>query len=294
MAQKDNLIQWFPGHMAKTRRLMRESLPLVDAVVEIRDARIPYSSRNPEIAKIVGAKPRIILLNKADFADKKVTDDWVLFFKERNLAAIPVDCRNGRGLKDVMPAVKEVCSDLIERLKKRNMEGRPLRIMVVGIPNVGKSSFINRMAGGKKTKVEDRPGVTVRKQWIKLNDGSELLDMPGVLWPKFEDNVVGKNLAFTGAVKDQVMDIEDLGCSLCEILARDYFDNFSKRYGISKEEAEGKNSYELLSLVAEKRKMLLGGGVPDTLRAAQTVLDEFRGGVLGKISLEVPRLKNDR
>ena len=293
MAQKDNIIQWFPGHMAKTRRLMRESLPLVDAVVEIRDARIPYSSRNPEIAKIVGPKPRIILLNKADFADKNVTDNWVLFFRERNLKAIPVDCRNGRGLKEVTPAVKEVCSDLIERLKRKNVV-RPLRIMVVGIPNVGKSSFINRMAGGRKAKVEDRPGVTVRQQWIKLSDGSELLDMPGVLWPKFEDNIVGKNLAFTGAVKDQVMDIEDLGCSLCEVLNENYFENFSKRYGITKEEAEGKTSFELLSLVAEKRKMLMGGGVPDTLRAAQTVLDEFRSGTLGRISLEVPRLKNDK
>ncbi len=280
--------------MAKTRRLMRENLSLVDAVVEIRDARIPYSSRNPEIAKIVGAKPRIILLNKADFADKKITEQWVEFFKQRDIAAIPVDCRNGMGLKDVMPAVKAACAELIERLKKRNMGSRPLRIMVVGIPNVGKSSFINRMAGGKKAKVENRPGVTIRKQWIKLNDGSELLDMPGVLWPKFEDNEVGKNLAFTGAVKDQVMDIEDLGCSLCEILARDHFDNFSKRYKIEREEAEGKSSFELLSLVAEKRKMILAGGVPDTLRAAQTVLDEFRGGMLGRISLELPRLRNER
>ena len=289
MAQNEKIIQWFPGHMAKTRRIMRESLPLVDAVVELRDARVVHSSRNPEIEKIVGNKPRIILLNKADGADENITHEWVEFFKKKGIIAISVDCKNGRGLKEVMPAVREAAADLLLRLAKRQMENRPLRIMVVGIPNVGKSSFINRMAKGRKAKVEDRPGVTLGKQWIKLADGVELLDMPGVLWPKFEDPTVGRHLAYTGAVKDAIMDLEDLACTLCRLLARDYRKEFCERYSFSEEELEGKESFEIVTMVAEKRKMLMAGGVPDTLRASQTILDEFRGGKIGRISLEKPR-----
>ena len=188
-----------------------------------------------------------------------------------------------------MPAVREAASDLLLRLAKRQMENRPLRIMVVGIPNVGKSSFINRMAKGRKAKVEDRPGVTLGKQWIKLSDGVELLDMPGVLWPKFEDPAVGRNLAYTGAVKDAIMDLEDLACTLCRLLVRDYNKEFCERYSFSKEELEGKEPFQILTMVADKRKMLMAGGVPDTLRASQTILDEFRGGKIGRISLEKPR-----
>lgn len=286
---KEKIIQWFPGHMAKTRRIMRESLPLVDVVVELRDARVVHSSRNPEIEKIVGKKPRIILLNKSDGADENVTAAWVEFFKKKGISALAVDCKNGRGLKEVMPAVRDACADLLQRQAMRQMETKPLRIMVVGIPNVGKSSFINRMAKSRKAKVEDRPGVTLGKQWIKLDDGAELLDMPGVLWPKFEDVTVGRNLAYTGAIKDTIMDLEDLAATLCNLLMADYRKELCGRYSLTEEEITDKSGFEVLTLIAQKRKMVRAGGLPDTLRASTTLLDEFRGGKIGRISLEKPR-----
>ena len=282
-------IQWFPGHMAKTRRLMRESLRLVDIVVEVIDARIPISSRNPELPGLVGQKPRIVLLNKCDAADDAVTRDWCSYYKEQGVVAIPTDCRSGKGIKQFVPAVKEVLRPLLERRAQKGMQGAPIRMMIVGIPNVGKSSFINRMAGSRRTKVEDRPGVTRGRQWVNLENGIDLLDMPGVLWPKFEDKRVGEYLAFTGAVKDNVVDIELLSMRLLELLNRRYHRLLCDRYTLTDEETAAIEAYDLLKLVARKRGMLQPGGEANTERAAIAVLDEFRSGKIGKITLETPQ-----
>lgn len=281
-------IQWFPGHMTKTRRLMEKDLKLVDIVVELTDARIPFSSRNPEIDRILGNKPRLLLLNKCDAADEAVNRRWCEYYKEKGITALPTDCRSGRGLKAFLPAVREVLKDQLARLEEKGMGGRPIRMMVVGIPNVGKSSFINRMAGSRVAKVEDRPGVTRGKQWAKLESGAELLDMPGVLWPKFDDQEVAEHLAFTGAIKDDVMDIEMLAMRLLEVLCKDYLPLVIERYKVTAEEVEGLDGYDLLELVARKRGMLMAGGAANTERAAITVLDEFRSGKIGSISLEKP------
>ncbi len=282
-------IQWFPGHMAKTRRLMRESLRLVDIVVEVIDARIPISSRNPELPGLVGQKPRIVLLNKCDAADDAVTRGWCSYYKEQGVVAIPTDCRSGKGIKQFVPAVKEVLRPLLERRAQKGMQGAPIRMMIVGIPNVGKSSFINRMAGSRRTKVEDRPGVTRGRQWVNLENGIDLLDMPGVLWPKFEDKRVGEYLAFTGAVKDNVVDIELLSMRLLELLNRRYHRLLCDRYKLTDEETAEIEAYDLLKLVARKRGMLQPGGEANTERAAIAVLDEFRSGKIGKITLETPQ-----
>lgn len=282
-------IQWFPGHMAKTRRLMRESLRLVDIVVEVIDARIPISSRNPKLPGLVGQKPRIVLLNKCDAADDAVTRDWCSYYKEQGVVAIPTDCRSGKGIKQFVPAVKEVLRPLLERRAQKGMQGAPIRMMIVGIPNVGKSSFINRMAGSRRTKVEDRPGVTRGRQWVNLENGIDLLDMPGVLWPKFEDKRVGEYLAFTGAVKDNVVDIELLSMRLLELLNGRYHRLLCDRYKLTDEETAEIEAYDLLKLVARKRGMLQPGGEANTERAAIAVLDEFRSGKIGKITLETPQ-----
>ena len=282
-------IQWFPGHMAKTRRLMRESLRLVDIVVEVIDARIPISSRNPELPGLVGQKPRIVLLNKCDAADDAVTRGGCSYYKEQGVVAIPTDCRSGKGIKQFVPAVKEVLRPLLERRAQKGMQGAPIRMMIVGIPNVGKSSFINRMAGSRRTKVEDRPGVTRGRQWVNLENGIDLLDMPGVLWPKFEDKRVGEYLAFTGAVKDNVVDIELLSMRLLELLNGRYHRLLCDRYKLTDEETAEIEAYDLLKLVARKRGMLQPGGEANTERAAIAVLDEFRSGKIGKITLETPQ-----
>lgn len=281
-------IQWFPGHMAKTRRLMQESLPLVDIIIELTDARIPASSRNPEIDKLTGGKPRIVLLNKCDAADERVLQQWCDFYKRQGIAALPTDCRSGKGLNRFLPLVREVLAEELARREQKGMSGKPIRMMIVGIPNAGKSSFINRMANAKRTKVEDRPGVTRGKQWVSLDKGVDLLDMPGVLWPKFEDPLVGEHLAFTGAVKDDVIDIELLAMRLLELLNRDYHKLLCARYGLTEAETEGTAPDGLLALVGRKRGMLLAKGEVNTERAAITVLDEFRSGKLGKITLEKP------
>ncbi len=290
MNNEDIKIQWFPGHMAKTRRLMKESLPLVDILVEVLDARIPISSRNPEIDKIAGDKPRLLLLNKADYADESVTGAWCQTFKERGMLALAADCRSGRGLKAFTPAVYTVLAEHMAKLKAKGMSGRPMRIMVVGIPNVGKSSFINRMAGAKRAKAEDRPGVTRGRQWVKLEGGMELLDMPGVLWPKFDDKRVGFHLAFTGAIKDDILDIEGLTTRLLHELKVCARPMLMARYKLSTDEMEGIEDHDLLNLIGRKRGMLLSGDRVDTARAASVILDEFRGGVIGRISLERPRV----
>lgn len=282
-------IQWFPGHMAKTRRLMRESLRLVDVVVEVIDARIPISSRNPELPGLVGQKPRIVLLNKCDAADEMITRDWCNYYKEQGIAAIPTDCRSGKGIKQFVPTVKEVLRPLLERRAQKGMQGAPIRMMIVGIPNVGKSSFINRMAGSRRRKVEDRPGVTRGRQWVNLENGIDLLDMPGILWPKFEDKRVGEYLAFTGAVKDDVVDIELLAMRLLELLNERYHELLCERYKMTDEETADIDAYDLLELVAQKRGMLQSGGTVNTERAAIAVLDEFRSGKIGKITLETPQ-----
>ncbi len=281
--QRQN-VQWFPGHMAKTRRLIKESLPLVDAVAEVLDARIPESSRNPEIFKLIGDKPIIVLLNKCDLADEKATRRWIETFARQGAHALPVDCRTGKGLNNFRPLVCELLKDKIASNTEKGMAGRSIRVMVVGIPNTGKSSFINRMAGKNKAKVADKPGVTRQNQWFDIGSGIQLLDTPGVLWPKFEDPKAGDKLAFTGSVKDQIMDIEIIAQRLLGVLKVSYADRLSKRYGL--ENLENIENHELLEMLAKKRGMLIGGGGADTERAAVMLLDEFRGGMLGRITLE--------
>lgn len=254
---------------------------MVDAVVEVTDARIPESSRNPIIDELCGKKPRIMLLNKCDAADEKATEAWRKFYETKGICVIVCDCRSGKGVNKFLPAVKKLLRELSERRKSRGMIGKAMRLMVVGIPNVGKSSFINRMANSKKTKVGDRPGVTRGKQWVTIDKDVELLDMPGILWPKFEDKDVAQRLAFTGAVKDEVMDTEALARALGAVLMRDYPDLMKARYGIT---GEG----DILVEIASARKMLVSGGEPDTERAAAALLDEFRGGKIGKITLDKP------
>ncbi len=281
-------IQWFPGHMAKTRRLMKENLSLVDIVVEITDARIPISSRNPEMKSMVGRKPRIVVLNKCDMADVNLTSEWIEYYRTKGIPAIVTDCRSGHGLNKLTPVVKDVLKDELERRERKGMEGKPIRMMIVGIPNVGKSSLINRVAGGKRAKVEDRPGVTRGKQWVTLEKGFDMLDMPGVLWPKFEDKTVGEHLAFTGAIKDDIMDIELLAMRLADLLNRDYHSLLCERYKLSDEETENIEPYDLLELIGAKRGMKVSGGEVNTERAAIMLLDEFRGGKIGRITLEKP------
>jgi len=264
--------------MAKTRRLMRDNLKLVDIVAELRDARIPYSSQNPEIDKICAGKPRVLLLCKADLADENVTGMWKNYFAEQNLPCLAVDCRSGKGLSSFEPLVRKTLVALLERRKARGMIGGSLRVMVVGVPNVGKSSLINRLAGGKPTKVEDRPGVTRTKQWVRA-DGLEVLDMPGVLWPKFDDPEVGENLAFTGAVKDDILDTEALARRLLERLTQIYPKLLTERYKVDEISLEA---------IARKRGMLLPGNEVDTERCAIMLLDEYRAGTIGRITLERP------
>ena len=277
-------IQWFPGHMARTRRKIQESLSQVDAVIEIVDARIPQSSRNPELDHWVGRKPRLIVLNKADLADEAATKRWIAYYESRGFAAIAVDCKSGRGFNGFMPALRRVLSDLIEKWESKGMN-HAIRAMIVGIPNVGKSSFINRLNKGGKAKVEDRPGVTRQNQWFVV-EGAQLLDTPGVLWPKFEDHNVALHLAFTGAIKDQVLDMEEMACELRGILSRSYRDLLLARYKLDEDIPE--DTWELLQIVARKRGMLISGGEVNTERAAIMLLDEYRGGKLGRITLEEP------
>ncbi len=281
-------IQWFPGHMAKTRRLMKANLPLVDVVVEITDARVPASSRNPEMKNLVGGKPRVVVLNKCDMADEALTAEWIEYYRANGVKAISMDCRSGKGLNKLVPTVKEVMKKELEKRAAKGMEGKPIRMMIVGIPNVGKSSFINRVAGGKRAKVEDRPGVTRGKQWVTLEKGIDLLDMPGVLWPKFDDKTVGEHLAFTGAIKDDILDTELLAMRLADLLNREYHSLLCERYKLTNEETAEIEPYDLLSLIGSKRGMKVSGGEVNTERAAAMLLDEFRGGKIGRITLEMP------
>lgn len=279
-------IQWFPGHMTKTRRKIQASLKLVDAVAEIIDARIPVSSRNPELHKIIENKPRIILMNKCDMADPSQTARWVSYYQKEGVLAIPVDCKSGRGLNQFIPKVRELLKDRIIQWEQKGMVNRTIRVMIVGIPNVGKSSFINRMAKQNRAKVEDRPGVTRGNQWFTIGKAFDLLDTPGVLWPKFDDPNVGEKLAFTGAVKDQIVDTEQLASRLLEVLRDEYPSMLTTRYKLEKYDLQPLQGYELLELIGRKRGMLASGGEIDTERASIMVLDEFRSAKLGKITLE--------
>lgn len=280
------VVQWFPGHMAKTRRLIKESLPFVDLVTEIVDARIPMSSSNPELKEMIGNKPRIVLLNKCDVADEKATAKWVEYYKKNGMYAIPVDCRSGKGLNAYLPLVREVLKDKIQKNTEKGMVGKPLRVMVVGIPNTGKSSFINKMAGRNRAKVADKPGVTRSNSWFAVGNGVELLDTPGVLWPKFEDKAVGDKLAFIGSVKDEILDSEVLAMRLINVLKNGYCDRISERFKITG--FEDKEDYEILEMIGKKRGMLISGGEIDTERASIMLLDEYRGGKLGRLTLEFP------
>ena len=285
-------IQWFPGHMAKTRRLISENLKNVDAVIELLDARIPYSSQNPEIRKLCANKPSIILLNKASLADPAVTRAFAAHFSNENTVCIETDCISGHGLSKIAPAIRELCGEKLARYEEKGMIGRSLKAMVVGIPNVGKSSLINKISGNKKAKVENRPGVTLNKQWVGTDIGIMLLDMPGVLWPKFEDATVGENLAITGAIKDDILDVESIAMALCGRLRAQYPAELCKRYKItalpSPEEAD---NYDLLTLIGKKRGFCISGGEIDTERAANMLLDEFRAGKIGRISLDIPNFE---
>ena len=278
-------IQWYPGHMTKTRRQIEADLKLVDAVCEIVDARIPMSSRNPDIDAICGGKPRILVLNRMDLADPEATKMWAAFFRDKGMSVIATDCKSRRGISDFTPAARRACAEKLERDAKRGMN-RPLRVMVVGIPNVGKSTLINQIAGRKGAKAENRPGVTRGKQWVTVDAGLQLLDTPGILWPKFEDPRVGMMLAYTGAVKENVIDLEELACFLMTLLHKHYPQALLDRYQV--EAPEDTPGWELLELAGRKRGYLVSGGEVNLERMARVLLDEFRGGKLGKFTLEMP------
>lgn len=276
-------IQWFPGHMAKTRRKITEQLKVIDAVAEIIDSRIPVSSRNPDLTGIIGDKPHFILLNKCNMSDREATKEWINYYSSQGIIAISVDCKSGKGLTAFKETVKTVLAEKLEFYREKGMVGKPLRIMVVGIPNVGKSSFINRIVGSARAKVENRPGVTRGNQWFTIDKELELLDTPGILWPKFDDETVGEHLAFTGAVTDRIIDTELLGMRLLEILADKYPELLEQRYGVCELPTD---SYEALCVLGKKRGMVIRGGEVDTLRAANMLLEEFRNCKIGKITLE--------
>ena len=284
MENGDLYVQWFPGHMARTRRQIKESLPLVDAVVEIVDARVPVSSRNPELPELIGQKPLMVILNKCDLADENATRRMISELGKQGVTAIAVDCRSGKGLNAFAPTVRRMLADKIEANAQKGMAGKPLRLMVVGIPNTGKSSFINRMAGKNKAKVADKPGVTRQNQWFGIGNGIELLDTPGVLWPKFDDPDVGLRLAFIGSVKDTILDIELIAARFLTIMNENYPGRIKERYKL--EFSPESEEFERLEMLARKRGMLISGGEPDTERAAVMLLDEYRAGKLGRITLD--------
>ena len=278
-------IQWYPGHMTKTRRQIEADLKQVDAVCEIVDARIPMSSRNPDIDSICGSKPRIIVLNRMDLADPAATKRWAEYFRGKGMAVIATDCKTRKGIADFTPAARTACAQKLERDAARGMN-RALRVMVVGIPNVGKSTLINQISGRKGAKAENRPGVTRGKQWVTVDSGLQLLDTPGILWPKFEDPEVGMMLAYTGAVKEGVIDIEELACRLMELLHKFYPQVLMERYKVEAE--AGTPGYELLEMAGKNRGFLLARGEIHTERMAKVLLDEYRSGKLGRFTLEEP------
>ncbi|MBQ0135044.1 MAG: ribosome biogenesis GTPase YlqF [Clostridiales bacterium] len=286
MSTNEPKINWYPGHMKKAVRMMEDSLKLVDAVVEVRDARIPESSRNPDIDRLAEGKPRMVVLNRVDQADPNVTAMWRRALEQQGLAVLETDCKSGKGVNGFAAAARKLLADRIESWEAKGQVGRQLRFMVLGIPNVGKSSFINRIAGRKVAEAGDRPGVTRGKQWISLNGGIQLLDTPGILWPKLDTPQTGLALSWTGAINDEILDRELVACRLLEQLARDYPTAVEERYRVAPEENE--EGYELLQRLGRKRGFLISGGEVDTERMSRILLDEYRGGKLGRISLERP------
>ena len=285
-----NPIQWFPGHMAKTRRIIKECLAQVDIVLELLDARIPYSSKNPEIDKIIGDKPKLTVLTKATLANSDISARWKKYYEQNGNKTVIIDSSLGIGIDSISSAIRELLAEKLERYKAKGMEGRKLKAMIVGIPNVGKSSLINRLAGASKAKVENRPGVTLAKQWVPTEIGIDLLDMPGVLWPKFEDETVGENLAITGAIRDAILDTEEIAMILCSRLMQCAQNEFLARYKMTYEEASELDSYDLFRLVGKKRGFLMAGGEINHTRTAEMLLEEFRSAKIGRITLEEPRL----
>ncbi len=282
-------IQWFPGHMAKTRRLMKESLPSVDILINVLDSRIPISSKNPEIESIAGNKPILTLLSKSSLADPSAIAKWKNYFKQNNINCLFIDSITGAGINEIMPAVREILKDKLFRYEEKGMTGRNIKAMIVGIPNSGKSSLINKLAGSKKVKVEDRPGVTLTKQWVPTSIGLDLMDMPGVLWPKFDDDTIGENLALTGAIRDAILDIETLAVVLCARLRKLYPELLMSRYKLTEKDLdEDIQDYEVFEAVGRKRGFLISGGEINYERTATMLLDEFRGAKIGRITLELP------
>ena len=287
-------IQWYPGHMTMTRRMIAEQLKHVDAVCEILDARIPISSRNPDVDELTAGKPRLVVLNRVDQADPASTQKWAACFRAKGYAVLETNAKGGAGTKQFAAAVRELLSDKLRSYAEKGMAGRVVRVMILGIPNVGKSTFINQVAGRKTAKTEDRPGVTRSKQWVPIDKGLELLDTPGILWPKFEDQSVGLNLAYTGAVKDDILDVETLGCHLMAYLGARYPDGLAAAYKLpavparEEEENDVAYGYRLLEAAGKKRGFLISGGEVDTERMAKILLDEFRSGKLGRFTLELP------
>ena len=290
-----DIIQWFPGHMAKTRRLITENLPQVDLVIEVLDARIPYSSKNPELRRLVGQKPVLTILSKSSLADPEAGRIWMDYYKSCGRRAVFTDCVTGFGMDRLAQAVEEMLAEKRERYDAKGMTGRTLKAMIVGIPNVGKSSLINKISGGKKAKVENRPGVTLTKQWVTTQVGLDLLDMPGVLWPKFEDQIVGENLAITGAIKDDIMDLERIAYALVGRLRTLYPDMLAERYKLGDlSQYDDLDDWDLFQVIGRKRGFLMAGGVVNTERCARAVVDEFRAAKIGRITLERPLVKEKK
>lgn len=283
-------IQWFPGHMAKTRRMIRECLQLVDLVIEILDARIPYSSKNPEISSLCENKPVLTVFNKSSLSNPVVNERWVSYYQKNGGNPLFIDCKTSAGLNRIEPEIRIILQEKIQRYNSKGMSGKRLKAMVVGIPNVGKSTFINCLVGQVKAKAEDRPGVTVTKQWVSTSAGLDLLDMPGVLWPKFEDRLVGENLAATGAIKDQILDTEAVAVALCGRLFAVAPDKLCARYKLERAALEDLENWQIFELIGKKRGFLMSGGVVNTERTASMILDEFRSAKIGQISLETPEI----
>ena len=282
-------LQWFPGHMAKTRRMIQDNLKLVDVVIELVDARLPLSSRNPDVDKIIGSKPRIVVLNKADIAVNSLTMKWLNYFKDKNIEAISANSQTGKGLKKELDnAIEIVLADKFKRDETKGIQRHAVKMMVIGIPNVGKSSFINRLSGRAAAKTGDRPGITQTKQWIRIAGKYELLDTPGILWPKFENEDDAKKIAFTGGIKDEILDVEDLAYELLGYLKQSYMDSLLKTYNLNDSDSE-LNKYELLESIGRKRGCVISGGEVDTFRTANIIISDFRSAKLGRITLEEPK-----
>lgn len=284
------ILQWYPGHMTKAKRQMQEDIKLIDLIIELVDARIPLSSRNPDIDELGKNKSRLVLLNKSDLADERYNEKWVAYFQEKGFFVLKVNSRSGAGLKAIQGIVQEACREKIERDRRRGIKNRPIRAMVVGIPNVGKSTFINSYAGKACTKTGNKPGVTKGKQWIRLNKNLELLDTPGILWPKFEDQEVGKRLAYIGSIKDEILNLEELSLELLDYLRKNYPGVLQQRYGISEEGTP----LSMLEGIAENRKCLIRGQELDYAKAAGILMEEFRNGKIGRITLEYPQSTEEK